>query len=92
MAEGHGGGLGRRMREVIVRGGVSGISGTLGHLIATSSGARRKKILWSQSCFLAGLWNRTEFCTYTFQRCKILGEGRWRKWFWGQYLRDGLEL
>ena len=66
--------------------------GNIGTLGRKSLRARRKKFLWSDWHFLAGLWNGMGFCTYTFQRCKMLGEGRWRKWFWGQCLRDWFEL
>ena len=62
--------------------------GNIGTLGRKSLRARRKKFLWSDWHFLAGLWSGMGFCTYTFQRCKMLGEGRWRKWFWGLCLRD----
>ena len=35
------------VKDRIVDGGASGILGTLGHLIATSLGARRETVLWS---------------------------------------------
>ena len=50
-----------------------------------------EKRLWSDSHLIDRVVEQDGFCTYTFQRCKILGHGlRW-KWFWGQHLRGRLE-